>query len=207
MTQDGHIYIKIKKGMYGLKQAAILAYNHLKTVLAPHGYTPVIGTVGIWKHHTRPTKFCLCVDDFGIKYYTKDDAQHHLDALGTTYKYTTDWEGKNYCGLHIKWNYEAGYVDISMPEYVDKMLQRLQHTPKTKPQYSPHKHLPIVYGTTNTRQYATAPDSSPHLSPTGTTHIQSIVGSHLYYGRAIDHTILPTLNEISSEQAMPTEKN
>jgi hypothetical protein len=146
------------------------------------------------------------VDDFGIKYYSKEDAQHLLDALGTTYKYTTDWEGKNYCGLHINWNYEAGYVDISMPEYVEKMLQRFQHTPKITPQYSPHKHLPIVYGATNTRQYATAPDSFPHLSPTGTTHIQSIVGSHLYYGRAIDHTTLPTLNEISSEQAMPTEK-
>ena len=90
MTQDGHIYIKIKKGMYGLKQAAILAYNHLKKTLVPHGYTPVVGTVGIWKHDTRPIKFCLSVDDFGIKYYSKADAQYLLDALGNKYKYTTD---------------------------------------------------------------------------------------------------------------------
>ena len=29
IVHDGYIYIKIKKGMYGLKQAAFLAYLHL----------------------------------------------------------------------------------------------------------------------------------------------------------------------------------
>ena len=30
VTESGHIYIKIKKGMYGLKQAVILAYKQLE---------------------------------------------------------------------------------------------------------------------------------------------------------------------------------
>ena len=47
VAADGYIYIKIKKGMYGLKQAALLAYRNLKQHLAPHGYYPVIGTVGL----------------------------------------------------------------------------------------------------------------------------------------------------------------
>ena len=49
VTLDGYVCILIKKGMYDLKQAAILAYGHIKTILAPHGYTPVIGTFGLWK--------------------------------------------------------------------------------------------------------------------------------------------------------------
>ena len=57
--------------MYGLKQAAVLAYNHIKKTLAPHGYEPVQGTTGLWKHKTRKFSFCLCVDDFGIKYFDK----------------------------------------------------------------------------------------------------------------------------------------
>ena len=32
-----------------------------------------------------------------------------------------------------------------------------------------------------------------------------MTGSLLYYGRALDHTILPALNETTSEQAIPTE--
>ena len=55
VTKSGHIYIKIKKGMYGLKQAAILAYNNLKENMAQYGYHPIIGTAGMWKHDTRPT--------------------------------------------------------------------------------------------------------------------------------------------------------
>ena len=35
---NGHVYVKIQKGMYGLKQAAILAYEHLVRNLAHHGY-------------------------------------------------------------------------------------------------------------------------------------------------------------------------
>ena len=90
--------------MYGLKQAAILAYNNLKKHLAKHDYTPIIGTVGMWQHATRRTKFCVCVDDFDIKYYDKKDADHLLDCLKKYYKVTTDWEGRNYLGLTFHWN-------------------------------------------------------------------------------------------------------
>ena len=59
VTSDNFIYIKIKKGMYGLKQAAILAYENLQSNLKPFGYAPVIGTVGMWQHNTRSTTFVL----------------------------------------------------------------------------------------------------------------------------------------------------
>ena len=36
VTQDNYIYIPIKKGMYGLKQAALLAYDNLQQCLKPH---------------------------------------------------------------------------------------------------------------------------------------------------------------------------
>ena len=41
VNKQGYIYIKIKKGMYGLKQAAILAYDYLKNHLKDVGYHPV----------------------------------------------------------------------------------------------------------------------------------------------------------------------
>ena len=81
----------------------------------------------------------------------------------------------------------------------EKTLLRLQYTPKISPQYSPHAHTPIVYATKNTRQYASTPDTSPLLNSKDTKHIQSVTGSFLYYGRALDYTILPALNELDSE--------
>ena len=52
VTGSGHIYIKIKRGMYGLKQAALLAYRHLIDNLSQYGYKPIKGTVGMWQHET-----------------------------------------------------------------------------------------------------------------------------------------------------------
>ena len=129
----------IKKGMYGLKQAAILAYKHFVKLLAPHGYCPCPNTTGLWKHDTRPTKFCLYVNDFGVKYFSHDDANHLLDALKQHYKIFVYYEGKNYCGLTMEWNYQQGYVDISMPKYIPAMIKKLQHPQPKKPQYAPHQ--------------------------------------------------------------------
>ena len=69
VTKDDYVFIHIKTGMYCLKLSALLAYNHPRENLAQDGYSPIIGTIGIWKKKTRPTKFCVCVDDFGIKYF------------------------------------------------------------------------------------------------------------------------------------------
>ena len=107
--------------------------------------------------------FCLCADDFGIKYHTKSDAPHLLDAIGKNHKYTTDWTGSNYCGLTLNWNYKQNYFDISIPGYLEKALEHVQHIQNKSPQYSPHVHTPIQYATKNNQQYARSPDTFPLL--------------------------------------------
>jgi hypothetical protein len=67
-----------------------LAYDQLVKNLAQDGYEPCPLSVGIWKHKTRAIKFCLCVDDFGVKYNTVDDAEHLLRALKKHYTISTD---------------------------------------------------------------------------------------------------------------------
>lgn len=44
---NNYIYICLKKGVYGLKQDALLIYENLKQVLLPYGYMPVPETVGL----------------------------------------------------------------------------------------------------------------------------------------------------------------
>ena len=205
LVVNDYIYVKIKRGMYGLKQAAVLAYDHLIDNLAEHGYAPVPHTLGIWHHKTRRTKFCLCVDDFGVKYFSKEDADHLITSLGKHYRCTTDWSGKNFCGFQIDWNYAHQYVDISMPVYIPACLKRFQHETPARRQYSPHHHTPIIFGKKGTRQYANRPDESAFLDIKGIKYVQSVTGSLLYYARAIDSTMLPALNEIASQQAKPTE--
>ena len=84
IVADGYVYIKIIKVMYGIKQAAIIAYNQLISHMEPHGYYPVPFTTGLWSHKTR-NYFCSCVDDFEVKYFSKDYANHLLNPLKNNY--------------------------------------------------------------------------------------------------------------------------
>jgi hypothetical protein len=67
LAVDGWVYIEIRKGMYGLKQAGLLANQLLQTRLSPFGYHPARHTPGLWLHKTRPISFSLVMDDFTVK--------------------------------------------------------------------------------------------------------------------------------------------
>ena len=54
-------------------------------------------------------------------------------------------------------------------------------------------------------QFAIKQDDSKELDTTETARIQSIVGSFLYYGRAIDIAVLEAINKIARQQPKPTE--
>jgi hypothetical protein len=71
---DGWVYIEIRKCMYGLKQAGLLANQLLQTRLAPFEYYPARHTPGLWLHNTWPISFTLVVDDFAVKYVGKQHA-------------------------------------------------------------------------------------------------------------------------------------
>jgi hypothetical protein len=75
-AKNGFVYMEIRKGMYGLPQAGILANKLLKKPLRHHGYFEQPHMPGLWKHVSCPVWFNLCVDDFGIKYIGIKNLQH-----------------------------------------------------------------------------------------------------------------------------------
>jgi hypothetical protein len=105
LAVDGWVYIEIRKGVYGLKQAGLLANQLLQTCLAPFGYYPARHTPGLWIHKTRPISFTLVVDDFAVKYVGKQHAEHLQNALLQTYELTTDCTATVYSGMTLKWYY------------------------------------------------------------------------------------------------------
>ena len=69
----------------------------------------------------------MTVDDFGVKYSGKEHNLHLKASLETKYKVTIDWEGNLYIGIALKWDYEKGKVQLSMPGYVRAALHAFQH--------------------------------------------------------------------------------
>ncbi len=112
-TPEGYIYCEIQKGVYGLPQAGIIAQQLLKERLQKHGYRQSQMLPGLWKHNTSPISFSLVVDNFGVKYVGKENAQHLLDTVQHYYKCSCNWKGEQYCGLTLKWDYKGKKVHVS----------------------------------------------------------------------------------------------
>ena len=91
-----------------------------------------------------------------------------------------------------------------MPDCVIKILQKLEHRVPNKPQHSPQRWVPKTYG--QNINLAPSEDTSDTLSPQDTRNIQHIVGSFLYYTRAVDNKIHTSVNDIGSAQSKPTKK-
>ena len=89
-----------------------------------------------------------------------------------------------------------------MPGYIESLLARLHHKPPKKPVDAPNQWRKPTYG--RTQQLSVPQDSSPRLTPAAAVLLQSTVGSLLFYSRAVDPSMLPGLNEISTQQSDPT---
>ena len=55
----------------------------------------------------RPVQFSLVVDDFGVKYVGKENAQHLINVIQTEgYKLSIDWSDTKYWGITLQWDWE-----------------------------------------------------------------------------------------------------
>jgi hypothetical protein len=120
VTKGRYVYCKIQKGMYSLPQAGIIVQDLLQAGLAKVGYHQSKIIPGLWTHETRKTCFTLVVDDFAIKYTSREDAQHLIDALKQDHTITIDWDATKYIGLTLKWDYKNQMVYAHMPGYIQK---------------------------------------------------------------------------------------
>ena len=89
-----------------------------------------------------------------------------------------------------------------MSGYVEKALHNFQHMQPKRPQHASHDWTTLYNG--SKVQYAQSKPDSPNLDPSGTQREQSIAGNCMYYYRVVDPTMLPALNEISTQQSKPT---
>ncbi len=78
VDSNGNVHCNVRQGMYGLPQAGIIAQELLEERLRKAGYTQSKITLGYWKHKWRPISFTLVVDDFVVKYISKEHVHHLL---------------------------------------------------------------------------------------------------------------------------------
>ncbi|KAL7481030.1 hypothetical protein ACHAW6_006706, partial [Cyclotella cf. meneghiniana] len=100
-NKDGMVFVEIRRGMYGLPQAGLLAQELLEQRLIKNGYFQSTRTPRLWTHKWLAVQFTLVVNDFGIKYMGEDNLQHLSSILREHYEISIDKTGSRYVGVHF----------------------------------------------------------------------------------------------------------
>jgi hypothetical protein len=147
---DSWIYFEMRRGMYGLPQAGILANKLLRDRLAEFNYYKVATTPGLWHHKWCLVMFALFVNNFAIQYVGDAHLDHLCQALKKHYDVSEEINGTRFAGMTLKWNYSPIHAKrscrLSMPGYILNVCTRYKHLMPTKRQLSPHKHCEIIFG-------------------------------------------------------------
>ena len=91
-----------------------------------------------------------------------------------------------------------------MPGYVQKALQRFEHSKPNRPQHTPSKWTPPDYGAKV--QHAPEEDTTDPLPKEGIKRLQEIIGVFLFYARSVDNTMLVALGTLGAAQTKGTKQ-
>ena len=167
--------------------------------MAQFEYQPVRFMTGLWQHNTQDNLFTLVVDNSAIQYTFLDNTKHILDALKAKYGISEDWEANIYIGILLKWDYVQWTVYLYTPWYITAVLLHFLYPSPIIRQDAPHRHVAPNYGAAF--QYATSDNYHPLLPKYQIKYIQQVTEILLYYGIAINKTILVALGNFSEEQS------
>lgn len=187
---------RLRKAIYGLKQAGRQWHEHLHESLCSFGYRKLLsGDVSIFfKHHdggNHITIILVYVDDMAI-FGTLEDIQATKKFIGSRYKYTDLGEIEHFLGLHITRNRSKKTISVDQTHYVQRILNRFEM--KTcRPTYTPF--APDTILTANPEK------GSDSLL---TSRYQQLVGSLMYAMLGTRPDICFAVNRLSQFGSNPT---
>jgi hypothetical protein len=156
-----------------------------------------------------PRWFSLVMDDFGIKYIGRNNAEQLMTSIKKNCDISSDWTGSDCCSLKHNWDHINGTVDLYMPGYIKAALHKYQHPTPTRPEHAPHQWNPPIYGAKT--QYVEDTQDIPPLSTKDLTCQQKLGGTLIYYDRLVYPRLIIPVNVLASEQTRATaataEKN
>ncbi|KAI0992027.1 hypothetical protein K3495_g16159, partial [Podosphaera aphanis] len=135
--KENHI-IRLRKGLYGLKQAAALWYDHAKATLARLGLFPTISDACLYTNKTKDLFIIMYVDDFQIMGPDLKKIEDIMKALHKRYKLKTV-NTNLFLGIHIN-NPTEDTLVLSQGQYARTLISR-HNLANSKPVASPLERL------------------------------------------------------------------
>ncbi len=186
---DGNVFCKVRRGIYGLPQAGIIAQDLLTKRLHKAGYRQSKVTPGYWRHDWHPISFTLVVDDFGVKYINKATWNISSACYNKITKWTQIGTALNTLVLHCIGTTNTARYICPCPATLKKLQSDLDTNLPTKPSGN-HVHIPSppMVPPSNTPSTLTSPAQQQKTSKN--TSAKSSVSSSTTAGQSIPHCLL-----------------
>jgi hypothetical protein len=198
------MYCSVHKTHYGLPQAGALSQQRLFKHLEAHGYHQLPSSPSVFRNKSGSIRFTLVVDDFAVLWTNRLAMDHLVHTLTQLYQVKINWAGSKYLGMNIAIDRKQRHVTLTMPTYIERLLR------KVKPDGIKGSNTPAIYNPPNYAnpgaQRATV-DESAAASEDEKKLLQSVVGTLLYYSRAVDPSISPAVHALGSIQSKPSRND
>ena len=196
MRNNGKIYVRLRKALYGCVQSAVLWYNELKGTLVKMGFTenPYDICSFTRKRGNSIDRILVYVDDLLIT----SDCEQSLDDIDKTlrdkYGGVTSKKGRAHDYLGIKWDFSIkGEVTMSMGGYINDIFSKYKDA---RPRKTP----------ANDNLFAVS-ESSPSLSKDKQEMYHSLVMTLHYLAKRVRPDILTAVSWCASRVLAPTEED
>ena len=201
-STNGKVCFKVMKCMYGHPAAGHLSNALLISTLRKGGYYEDEYTPCLFHHESRPTKFCLVVDDLGAKIHSDDDLDHLVNCISSVWKVKVDKSGSKFLGMNLAWDYEADVPSLAIDSPSTMPAAHKRFTPGRDIK---HRNTPTVMKNPFAES---VPIGSPLpdlvYCPESKTFVQEVCGTFQHYARVVDYSMLTAVSDISMSQANPT---
>lgn len=189
---------RLRKAIYGLKQAGRQWHKHLRDTLLEFGFGELLsGDVSIFfmRLDGGDTLIILVyVDDMAL-FGSLPAIKHFKDLIGTRYKYTDMGEIEQFLGLHIHRDRTKKTITINQLRYIRTVIERFDMD-NCRPSLTP-----MVHGT------KLIANPSPNSDSQRTSRYQSMVGSLMYAMLGSRPDLSFAINKLSQFGANPTEEH
>ena len=128
--KDPKIWVcKLKKSLYGTKQAPRCAKEKLTTALTDIGFKCLPSDADVFIIRSSETEFLLMgihVDDFIVTYNSEQLKETVLQMLELTFDIKTTVEPNVFLGMQIERNYSRGYLKLHQTAYIEDLLKKFK---------------------------------------------------------------------------------
>jgi hypothetical protein len=184
---------RLKKSLYGLKQAARAWHKKLLHALKDLDYGPSYSDPALFVHKLdRDGRFAFTWVDDLVGAGTPGNARQDMQKLLVKYQGKELGEPRNLLGLFLARDLAAKTISISQPLLIEQILQRFQM------ECAPNRSTPLT-GTTITKE-----SKLPALSDESKQQYAAIVGSLMYLATTTRPDLSFTGSQLARYMTNPT---